>query len=83
MVAVGVHWSDVLTNWGQPTGYVQILDIELIDPYFTFGAQEFNTFPINGYTANQISGAIEIQSIELTEPDDSVSSDAFECDLSR
>ena len=70
MVAVGVHWSEVLTNWGQPTGYVQILDIELIDPFFPWGAQEFTTFPINQYTAGQISGAIEIQSIGLTEPED-------------
>jgi hypothetical protein len=79
MVAVGVHWAEVFTNWGQPTGAVQILDIELIDPYFTFGAQEFNTFPINGYTANQISGAIEIQSIELTEPQDDPDSADDDC----
>jgi hypothetical protein len=75
MVAVGVHWSEVLTNWGQRTGYVQILDIELIDPFFTFGAPEFTTFPITPATANQISGAIEIQSIQLTEPDDDPNSE--------
>src|SRR5260370_2816793 len=68
MVAVGVHWADVFTPWGQPTGLVQILDIELIDPFFTFGATEFNTFPIRPDTVNQISGAIEIQSIRLTNP---------------
>ena len=84
MVAVGVHWAEVLTNWGQPTGYVQILDIELIDPYFTFGAREFTTFYITPQTANQISGAIEIQSIELTRPDDDPScAEAFDCELTH
>ena len=80
MVAVGVHWAEVFTNWGQPTGYVQILDIELIDPFFTFGAQEFNTFPIRLDTVNQISGAIEIQSIELTEPQDDPDSSLTTCE---
>src|SRR5712692_10034541 len=68
MVAVGVHWADVLDPRGFPTGYVQILDIELIDPFFTFGARKYNTFPIRPDTAGQISGAIEIQSIRLTAP---------------
>ena len=68
MVAVGVHWSDVLDARGIRTGYVQILDIELIDPFFTFGARKYNTFPIRPDTAGQISGAIEIQSIRLTNP---------------
>jgi hypothetical protein len=68
MVAVGVHWADVLNAAGQPTGYVQIFDIELIDPFFTFGARKYNTFQIRPDTAGQISGAIEIQSVRLSEP---------------
>jgi len=68
MVAVGVHWADVLNAGGQQTGYAQILDIELIDPFFTFGARKYNTFPVRPDTAGQISGAIEIQSIRLTAP---------------
>jgi len=66
MVAVGVHWADVLDPWGRPTGFVQIFDIELIDPFFTFGARKVNVFPVRPDTANQISGVIEIQSIKLT-----------------
>ena len=68
MVAVGVRWADVLDGLGRPTGYVQISEIELIDPFFTFGAREYNTFPIRSDTAGQISVAIEIQSIRLTDP---------------
>ena len=68
MVAVGVHWVDVLNGAGMPTGYVQIVDVELIDPFFTFGARKYNVFPIRPDTAGQISGVIEIQSIRLTEP---------------
>jgi hypothetical protein len=68
MVAVGVHWADVMDARGIRTGYVQIVDIELIDPFFTFGAQKYITFPIRPDTAGQISGVIEIQSIRLTAP---------------
>jgi hypothetical protein len=65
MVAVGVTWSDVFDQSGRQIG-VQIWEINLIDPFFTFGAQEFVTFPIRPDTANQISGCIEIISIKLT-----------------